>query len=357
MVPNAQRVLLIRPSALGDVCRSVPVLVSLRAAFQDARIDWLVRHEFAPAVAAHPALSRVVSFERGALGRSLASLRVGPTLEFLKSLRRERYSTVVDAQGLARSGLFAWATAAPRRAGFADARELGWIGLNERHRLPRGLHAVDRMLALVHAMGITPIHDMRLYTPKPDLDAFHADPHLAGRRYALLAPGSRWPGKRWPPDRFADLAQRSLEMGLDAVVVVGSPGERDAMAPLLDLARREPRLIDRVGRTSVGGLMALIQHAAVVVANDSAAVHIAVGFDRPLVALYGPTRVDLVGPYRRDADVIQHARPGDRLDHKDETAGRAMMERIQTAEVADRVDRVRDRSPHGPAGDQNRSPG
>jgi ADP-heptose:LPS heptosyltransferase len=94
-------------------------------------------------------------------------------------------------------------------------------------------------------------------------------------------------------------------------------------------------VVDLVGVTSVGGLMAAVERAAIVVANDSAALHMAVGFDRPLVALFGPTRIDRVGPYGRAGDVIQKLQPGERLDHKDDRLGRGLMERITLEEVLD----------------------
>lgn len=335
----AERILIIRPSALGDVCRSVPVLVSLRRSYPTARIDWLVNEGFSQAIEAHPDLSRVVAFPRQALGAALASLRVGPAVAFIKQLRLERYDLVLDVQGLARSGFLAWATRAPRRVGYADAREMGWMGLTERQRVPRDLHSVDRMLGLVRAMGVEPVADMRLYTPPAARAAADADAALAGTRYAVLAPTSRWPGKQWPAERFAALAPRLLEMGLDAVVIVGSASERGQITPLLDAAndaKLSGRLVDRVGATSVGGLMALIERAALVVANDSAALHIAVGFETPVVALFGPTRIDRVGPYRREASVVQHLEPGERLDHKDEALGRRLMQRIGVDEVAER---------------------
>ena len=55
MATEPDSLLIIRPSALGDVCRSVPVLARLRARFPEARIDWLVRDVFADAVRGHPA--------------------------------------------------------------------------------------------------------------------------------------------------------------------------------------------------------------------------------------------------------------------------------------------------------------
>lgn len=322
----------------------MPVLASLRRAWPEARIDWLVQDTFADAVAHHPDLREggggVVPFPRAAHGRLARSLRFSPILRWLADVRRARYDLVLDAQGLARSGLFAWATGAPRRIGYANAAEGGWLGYTERHEVSRELHAVDRMLELVRLAGVEPVRDMRLYSDPAERERVRAS--LAGLNgpYALLAPTSRWPGKRWPADRFAAVARTLLGRGAEfgAVVVVGSKGERDQCGPLLELSEVEPRVIDRVGATSVGGLMALIEGAALVIANDSAALHMAVGFARPMIGLFGPTRVDLVGPYGHAADVVQHMRPGERLDHKDESSGTALMERITVEEVLERAE-------------------
>jgi ADP-heptose:LPS heptosyltransferase len=90
---------------------------------------------------------------------------------------------------------------------------------------------------------------------------------------------------------------------------------------------------DLVGKTSIAQLMHTIEHAALLVANDSAALHMAVGFDRPAVALFGPTRTDLVGPYGRGEDVIQHAPALTKNMHKDEGFGAALMQQITVEEV------------------------
>lgn len=328
-------ILIIRPSALGDVCRSVPVLASLRSGYPEARIDWLVQDTFADAISGHPALSGVVPFERGRLGKDLKKIRPGSTIRFLRDLRAQRYDLVIDAQGLFRSGMLALTTGARRRVGYANAQEVGWLGYNERHHVDREVHAVDRMLALVERAGVRPDAVMRLYS----LPAWKqwAEQTLGSSRAAVLAPTSRWAGKRWPAERFAALAERVLGMGVERVAIVGARSEREQCGPLLELASRDRRVLDLIGRTSVGELMAVVERAAIVVANDSAALHMAVGFERPMVALYGPTSISRVGPYRRERDVIQHVEPGEVLDHKDEPAGREMMERISVEEVAERV--------------------
>jgi len=56
-----------------------------------------------------------------------------------------------------------------------------------------------------------------------------------------------------------------------------------------------------------------------------------------MVGLFGPTRLDRVGPYRRDADVLQAEPPGPGVSHKDDDAGRALMERISVEAVREAV--------------------
>src|SRR5579859_49089 len=92
-----ERVLLIKPSAAGDVVHTLPVLVKLRARYPAARIDWLITPENAELVRHHPALSGVVLFDRRhlqRLGRSWSA-----TLGLFRLMHRlwaARYDVVID---------------------------------------------------------------------------------------------------------------------------------------------------------------------------------------------------------------------------------------------------------------------
>ena len=118
----------------------------------------------------------------------------------------------------------------------------------------------------------------------------------------------------------------------DAVTLIGAPGEESKIAPLMELAARRSDIINLVGKTSVGQMMAVIERASLVVGNDSAALHMAVGFDRPLVALLGATSIARAAPYARERDVIQHLRPGDVMSFKRPGAEQLML-RITLDEV------------------------
>ncbi len=333
-----KRILIVRPSALGDVCKTVPVLASLRRAFPEARIDWLVQDTFADAVAHHPGLDRVILFDRAGMGRRMRMLRPGLALAFISKLRKAKYELVLDCQGLARSSLFTRVTGARKRIGHADVPELAWLGYNIKVDEENRLHTVDRMLSLVKAAGVEPVQDMRLFTSP-------ASQHWALQRLGddrpvtVIAPTSRWSGKRWPKERFAQVAKHLLDNHGHRIAIVAGPGEENQCGPVIELAESHPdRVLDLIGTTSIGQLMGIIERASLLIANDSAALHMAVGFDRSIIALFGPTSIEKVGPYLQDSSVIQHITPEDTLNHKDEAAGQQLMNRISTDEVIERID-------------------
>ena len=339
-VAEYANILLIRPSALGDVCRTVPVLAALRARFPRARIDWLVQDSFADAISAHPALTNVVPFERSRMSKWYTPGGAKSSLSLLHFLRAQKYELVIDAQGLARSALFARVTGAPVRVGPSDAREGGKLAYTHRVDCADQVHTVEKMMALLAGAGVNELgaarREMQLYVPRTGLAWFAEQRELTGGCYAVFAPTSRWPGKQWPDERFAQLAQRVLDdraMNIGRVFFVGGGNERDQVPALTALAQRDARVVDWLGRTSIAQLMALVSRTSLLIANDSAALHMGVGFSRSLVALYGPTDVAKVGPYGYEKWTLQHRRASDVLDHKDASKGRAMMERITVDEV------------------------
>ncbi|XAM01372.1 glycosyltransferase family 9 protein [Phycisphaeraceae bacterium D3-23] len=304
---SGERILIVRPTALGDVAKTVPCLATLRAAFPGARIDWLVHSAFADVVGYHPMLDGVVPFDRkGLSGFGLRPRATRAGLALAKRLRRAKYTRVYDLQGLARSGLLTWLTRSPKRVGFMYARERAGLGYNVKYPVAVAQHTVDRMLGLLEADGLSPVHDARLYVGEDDA-AWARDyletQRLSAGRYVCLAPTAQWGCKCWPAERYAELAQRVVaHVGVeDRVVILAAPHEHDRLTPITQ-ALGDLALLPA---TTVGQLMGLIQAAAAVVANDSAALHLAVGLGRPAVGIFGPTDPKLVGPYRRGDDVVQ----------------------------------------------------
>ncbi|HEV7403885.1 MAG TPA: glycosyltransferase family 9 protein, partial [Chthoniobacteraceae bacterium] len=322
------RILLIKPTALGDVVHTVPTLVELRRRYPAAQIDWLVTPENAELVQHHPALSGVVLFDRRAFRKGLRAWTELPAL--LQTLRKARYDLAIDLHGQLRSAAFALATGAPVRIGFdrpgrrretpsehtpsrrvptrgwAGAREGAWLAYTHRIPIPTlEVHAVDRYLWLGELLG---------FTPGPAEQTLHLAPEAIARAgqllhkcglgdapFALLSPSTMWETKHWRAEGFAEVAQALIAEELE-VVLVGGPGDRE-------LSRRIqaacPQARDLTGQTSLGELAALVRRARLCVSNDSGVAHLAVAAGVPLAAIYGPTNPVTVGPYRRPESVVR----------------------------------------------------
>ncbi|MCE9589905.1 MAG: glycosyltransferase family 9 protein [Planctomycetes bacterium] len=307
---DAPNILIVRPSALGDVARTVPALVSIRRAYPNSRIDWLVQDSYSDVIWYHPDLTGVVLFPRrrfGAMWRNPAAANQARL--WLKEVRRTHYDMVFDLQGLSRSGWITRLTGARRRIGFSDARELAWLHYNRRHRIKKDVrHTVDRMLALVEAEGIPPVREMRLYTAETDrlwVDSLLTRYGVQDSGYFVIAPTARWRSKCWPIDRFAQVVFRLLDTGRAGKfgIILAAPDEEAQLQPLLDALRHDNRVISPT--TTVGQMMAILERTRLLVCNDSAPLHIAVGFNRPLITVFGPTDPAEVGPYKRDTCVIR----------------------------------------------------
>jgi len=287
-------VLLIKPSSLGDVATAVPVLRALRRQFPAAHLSWMLSSGCAPLLAGDGDLDEIVLFERRKLGAWWRSAAAGGQLvRFLDGLRRGRYDWVIDLQGLLRSGLFALATGAPLRAGFADAREGASAFYTHRCR-PRQRHTIDRNIAVARMLGVEAARaDLTLAVSDEGrrfAEEFRREAGAAGGYYVCVPP-TRWASKLYPPRRWrqvvAALARRL------PVAVVGTASDAALCRQVADAS---PAARDLAGRTSIPQLVGLIAASAAVVCSDSAAQFIAAAVGRPAVVLVGPTRVERTGP-------------------------------------------------------------
>jgi lipopolysaccharide heptosyltransferase I len=293
------RILIIKPSALGDIVHTLPILNLLRTRWPEAHIAWLVNPPFAGLLEGHRQLDEVIRFERHHFGTGWWNPAALVDLwNFTRLLRSKKFDLVIDLQGLFRSGWLARATGSPMRVGFADAREMGWIFYT--HRVPVETweqHALGRYLNIAEALGCGREPVTFEFPPMQALSQ-----PIEGK-YAVLLPGTNWETKRWPVESFAQLVTPLRErFGLRTVVA----GAKDA----IDLARQiraineGEEIIDLSGKTSLPQLVTLLAGAAVVIANDSGPMHIASALGRPLVTIFGPTNPIRTGPFERMDTVV-----------------------------------------------------
>ncbi len=304
-----ERILLIKPSSLGDIVHALPVLHGLRTRYPGARIDWLVTSTFAALLEGHPQIDEIIRFDRRRFGRVGTSPRV--TREFLRfthDLRRRRYDLVVDLQGLFRTGFLSRATGAGVRIGFRDARERAWMFYTHRVRIDDpDAHAVDRNLSVTGLLGIEK-DPIEFNLALPQALRTETEHWLRGlgvgddKRVVAVVPGARWETKVWLPERFVETIDALHRRDDLRCVLVGGKEDVSLCRRIARECRSEP--VNLAGLTDVPRLAAVVALADVVLCHDSAATHLAVALDRPLVCLVGPTNAQRTGPYCRPQDVV-----------------------------------------------------
>lgn len=291
---KARRVVLVKPSALGDVVHSLPVLYALRQRFPDARLAWIVNQTYAPLLENLAVLDEIIEFDRNVLSGGLRGM--WRFAAFLSRLRRCRFDLAIDLQGLLRTGLMVQATAAPVRVGLGSTREgASWFYT---HILPvpsMNMHAVDRYWLVAEALGVgsTP---KRFCLPIAETERQWTDRllHPLSRPWIMASLGTRWETKRWPAAHFVGLLRRTMQhFGGTAIFVGGGDEQRwsqeaaAAVSPSLDLT----------GRTSLKQLAALLARADLMLGNDSGPLHLAAAYGRPTVAPFTCTSPERTGPY------------------------------------------------------------
>ncbi|MHC1743014.1 MAG: lipopolysaccharide heptosyltransferase II [Syntrophobacteraceae bacterium] len=282
------KVLIIKPSALGDVVHGLTFLHAFTERFPDAEVHWVVARGLDGILQGNPKISRLWIIDKdrwkriGSAGETFRAIwKLGC------DLREQRFDWVVDLQGLFRSGLIGGLTGCPVRVGFQEAREGSALFYTHRVRGGRDVHAIDRYLRIAVFLGCASSPVSHAFSPPVDTPLLATLPE----EYVVLAPSAGGEAKKWPPERFGQLASR---LPWTSVVVAG---KSDAALASAVVQSSEGKAVSLAGLTSLRELIEVIRRARCLVSNDTGPMHIAAGLNVPVFALFGPTSPDRTGPY------------------------------------------------------------
>lgn len=305
---NSERVLIIKPSALGDIIHALPVAMAIKKSNPAAFVGWVVSRPYQEILEHSPYVDQIFIFERKRWGGVTNFWHhKNEFVRLLRDLRAAHFGTVLDLQGLLRSGILALLSGAPRRIGFGNAREMAPFAYTEWVMPPPRIHAIERYLLLGRHLCPMDIPDT---LPLPQSPAFPQKmAQDSGTPIIVLVPGARWSNKIWPARHFAVLADNLLADFKAQVILVGAASDMEIGQQIMQQCRGASKLINWIGQTSLKDLVAIMAHASLVVTNDSGPMHIAVAVGTPTVALFGPTDPVRTGPYGDRHRVLQAKMP------------------------------------------------
>lgn len=298
--PRLSKILIIKPSSLGDIIHSLPLLSRIRKSFEDCSIHWLIDSSFREILEGHPMIDRLWIINKdewkdiNKLGVTLKNLK-----KLFKDLRAESYDLVIDLQGLLRSGIITRATGSRCRIGFSEAREGATVFYTHTIKGGRNIHAVDRYLKVADFLGLKRDDIQFPFPPLPN-PRIDGIPDLSKNDYAVIAPGARWPTKRWLPERFGKVASM-LPL---KTIIVGGKSDVSLAEEVVTASKGKATSI--AGKTGLKDLAAIIGGARFMLCNDSGPMHIAAALNIPVFAIFGPTDHLKTGPYGSGHTVIRN---------------------------------------------------
>ena len=280
----AAKILVIKPSSLGDIVHTLPAVAAVRDANPAAEITWVINPEWAPLLRGNRDIDHVHIFPRGEFRAWRAPHRLLP---WLAETRKLRPDVVLDFQGLLRSALIGRLSGAREIYGMSDGREGSRLFYDHVARVDRRAHAVERYLKLAEEFGAPVQQPLRFPLPSGDpLPHFDDD-----APFILLHPFARGLGKSLNVELVERFCRAFDPM---RVVVVGKSAAR---------LRQCDNCADLTNQTKLLQLVSLIRAARWTVSVDSGPMHIAAAISSRLVSIHTWSDPRRVGPYNPEAMV------------------------------------------------------
>jgi lipopolysaccharide heptosyltransferase I len=307
----SKEILIIRLSSIGDVIHCTPVASSLKAAWPDCKITWLVGEVAADLLKNNPNIDEIIIWSREKFEKYLRDWKfkevLGMWRDLQNKLQGKQYYAVLDIHGLFLTGMIARQVKTQRRIGMTGTKELNSLFMTKTCR-PLGRHITDKYLGVLACLGLQSV-DQKMYLgiakeAKDFAERFlkeHAV--MSQEKILVLVLGTTWPTKNWPLIFFIEIV-RILHKDFRIILCGGK--EEMELGREVEMKAGVP-VINAVGLTKLLEMAGIIELASVVVAGDTGPLHMAGALEVPTVGMFGPTDPATYAPLGEQHTIISSA--------------------------------------------------
>jgi heptosyltransferase I len=280
---------LLRLSALGDVCNTVPLVRSLQNAWPEVRLTWIIGRIEQRLVQSLPGIEFIVFNKKDGLS-SWSEVR--------RRLQGRRFDILLHAQVSARSNLLSLLVRARRRIGFdhARAREGHGLVINERIAACPFQHQALALRSFAEHLGLSADTAERALPVTEEGRAFARRHQPEARRAVLISPASSHQGRNWHPTGYARVADWVVEQTGRPVILIGGPSQAERELGEQIVAKMSHPVINLIGQDTLDQALAMLERAACLVSPDAGPAHFAAAMGTPVVGLYAATWSRRSGP-------------------------------------------------------------
>ncbi|MCM2129327.1 glycosyltransferase family 9 protein [Larsenimonas rhizosphaerae] len=283
----------LRLSALGDVCNLVPTVRALQRQWPDTRITWIIGK------GEHSLLTGLSGVEFIVFDKAsgLAGMR-----DIWRRLENIRFDALLHMQQSIRASVLSLGLKADIRLGYdADRAKDRQTWFTNRRLAPHPrAHVLESFMDFARALGV---EDTSLAWDIPIPPEAHAEAEriLSARPGLVISPCAN-PRLRnfrnWSPEGYAAVIDHAWrEHALTTFLTGGGSDQEQEMVSVIRSCCEQAEPVNLLGKTSLKGMLALIQQARAVIAPDSGPVHMANALGTPVVGLYATTNPERAAPY------------------------------------------------------------
>ena len=323
---SPRNILIIRLSSLGDVLMSIPAVMAIRNTFSESHISWLVEGSVSQLLSHQEFIDNVIEFPRHSIVRAfkksdpIRGIREIKT--FINKLREINYDIVADFHGIIKSAIFSMLARGDRRIGFGKmyAKEKSHLFYGETVTADnKRVHKVERNMLIARHLGTNgDIPQVSLTVPAhfdAYIDNFFSEGGLTGPFFAVN-PFSSSQGiyKRWGLKQYEMIIEKIYDIIGAQVIILWGPGEKKEAEHLRKMGGNRAILSCP---TNVPQLFSLLKRIDMYIGGDSGVMHLAAFAGCPMVAIFGPTDVNINAPYSKNCTIVRKDLPCSPCKDKD----------------------------------------
>ena len=292
---KVNKILVIKPAAIGDVLLSTPVIENLRYYFPNAEINFLTQKYCKEVLTDNPFLTKVLTYD----------LKYDSTGFLIKHLSKQKYDLVIDLFGNPRTAIVTYFIDSKYRVGY----KFNWrrFAYNIKiDRLKHEAHNIEFNLNSLRRLGLEIISKKPVFILNPVhrefAENFFKENNLKGNKVIGMNPSGSWPTKVWYREKFAELGKKFSD-NFKFLIFWGWEKEKAEAGEIKKIIGENALLIPELNLKYTGALM---EKCDVFVTNDTGPMHIAWVLGVNTVAIFGPTNPKLQGPLSGNSAVVRN---------------------------------------------------
>lgn len=301
----AKRVLIINPFGIGDILFSTPLVTALKKEFSGCNIGYICNIRTEEILVTNPDIDEVFVFERDEYRELWEKSRIECIKKFYlfwREIRKRRFDITIDLSLGREYAFLCWLVGIKERRGFNYKGRGRFLT----HKIPFG--GFNDKPVGEYYLGLINLRPDKIetvllptYGDRERIDNFFKQSGIAERDVLIgIAPGGgaafgkvKAHYKRWAPEKFAELAERVIGLGVSPILLWG-PGEENLVEFIQDKINNGVLIAPK---TSIREMAVLMKRCKLVICNDGGMLHIAVSQGVPTISIFGPTDEKVYGPY------------------------------------------------------------